>query len=272
MSMRIYVPRFRGATVLGIRRAWPALAWGFALLLVVPVGYTAAAPGLGARPSGVPLTVSLSGPTSVALGANATYRATASGGLPPYTWEWKLNGSPTTANISGNGTEESLSLRPLGDAIFVLTVIVNDSASVQQSQQTALVVTGASPVAVVLAVVGFAANDSADVRATVHGGSSPYVYRWTGPGAPVGWTTRSQFNTSPLAPGNTSLSVSVRDALGYVGTDDLVVHYRVATTNGGGAPWYLYIALGAVAGAVVILAFAYVRRRRSAPPSRPPAA
>jgi hypothetical protein len=209
------------------------------------------------------LKVNESGPSSLGLGQVAEFQANASGGLPPYVWGWQINGTLVHGNTSTSGDVSNFSYRPLGDAIYVVTAVVNDSASNQSSADIELYVSGTSPVSVTIAATGEEANGTILVHAVARGGTAPYQYRWTGPGPDTGWTQSANYSTFPLGSGSYSVSVEVRDSLGYVGSTTITIRSQVTPVSNPGIPWYDYVGVGVAAGVVGMLAYAWYRRSRS---------
>jgi hypothetical protein len=231
---------------------------------------TAHAADTSVRASNAALSVVLSGPNTSSLGSVLSYTATAEGGTPPYQWEWLLNATPTTANVSASNGTGTFAFRPLGDSIYVVTVILNDSLGAQRSQQATCAVTGADPVSVSVSVLSVGANDSVRVGAKVSGGAAPFEFRWTGPGAPAGWSTEANFTTTPLGTGTYPVSAIVRDAHGYRAGGAVTIRFHATNESNPGLPWYFFVSAGALAGAILLLAVLVVwRRRRRAPPPSP---
>jgi SprB repeat len=206
------------------------------------------------------LRVNVTGPSSLNMGQVAEFEANASGGVAPYFWAWEVNGTPVTGNISSFGENSNFSYRPLGDAIYVVTVVVNDSSRNQTSADVELYVAGTSPVTVALTVTGPDANGTILVHATAHGGTGPYLYHWDGPGPETGWTRSANFSTFPLGSGTYTVSVEVRDSLGYVGASATTIRTQVTPASSPTIPWYDFVALGVAAGVIGMLAYAWYRR------------
>ncbi len=251
------------AIVLGILLAGALLLSGAA---------AGAAPAL--RPGALsppPLNLSLSGSGAILLGAPAALWANGTGGWPPYHFTWLVNTTPVTSNVSyPTGSSSRLDLRPLGDGIYTLVVVLNDSHGNSTSQRTLLSVTGPSPVTVSLAVGNGTADGGFTVSAEARGGTPPYRYLWEAPGAPSGFTNLSRLVIPPGGSGTVDLSVTARDHLGFTGAGSLTVHRSVGSPSSGLSPWVL-LGLGAGAAFVATLAVVYVlaRRRRPPPPAAP---
>ena len=208
------------------------------------------------------LTATLSGPEEISLGQTASFVANASGGGPPYQFQWAVNGTEVQQNITSAPDSEEFTLRPTGDGIFVIDVIVADSGGNHTSQQLSLYVYGASPVSVVITLLGAGTDASVTLHASVVGGTAPYLYRWSGPGASANWTSMTNFTTIPLQPGTYRISVVVRDANAFQGGAEITVRSASASA-GSPVPWWTWLLVGALAGlAVALAATLAVRRRR----------
>jgi hypothetical protein len=231
--------------------------------LLLSVGDVAAHGALGGHhPTSSPaLGLTLQGTTSVFLGEGASFWANATGGSAPYLFHWALNGSEVFANISAAGADERLTFRPLGDAIYVIAVNVTDGGGNRTALELSLQVTGPSPVSVVLGVLSTNSNGSITFHATVAGGTPPYEYRWSAPGASAGWRTTGNFTTSALASGTYHISVLVRDSNGYLGGSALTVGRNVANPFTIPAD-YLLLVVGLLVGFLIALAALRYRRRR----------
>jgi hypothetical protein len=236
------------------------------LLIAASLVALALLPGAGAAPVGLPLTLALSGPGTVSLGAPAQYAAFASGGAPPYLFAWTWNGTPVHANTSAPGNTSTLTLLPRGNAIYTLVVIVTDHAGNSTSQRATVTVTGPGPVTVALRLTGEDNSGAVHLDALAGGGTAPYTYRWTGPGAPARWVSSANLTSAPLGSGTFNFSVIARDANGFSAGASLEVRASVHSAAGG-IPGYDYLALGLAVALVATLVGGYVLRGRRRPPA-----
>jgi subtilase family serine protease len=93
-------------------------------------------------PAPVPLTVSIS-PTSASIlvGQQLTFTSTVTGGTPPYTYQWYLNGAP----VSG-ATESSWTFKPTTSGMFYIYLKVTDSKGSTAQSETARITVSTVPV------------------------------------------------------------------------------------------------------------------------------
>ena len=132
---------------------------------------------LGVNP---PLQVSVSPPSlPVTIGQFATFTATASGGISPYTYQW-------FEGVTQVGTSAALTVsRSVGTYLFYCRV--RDSANVTiNSNNVTLVVNSLLQVAVSPPTLTLDAGQSATLSATATGGISPHTYQWFDGATPTG--------------------------------------------------------------------------------------
>ena len=89
-----------------------------------------------------PLTVSIS-PTSASIlvGQSITFTSTTSGGYPPYTYQWYLNGAPASG-----ATSSSWTFTPTSSGIYYIQLKVTDSNGNTVQSETARVTVATVPV------------------------------------------------------------------------------------------------------------------------------
>lgn len=191
-----------------------------------------------------------------------TYWGNVSGGAPPYSFDWELNGTPIRSNLTNTSAGERWDFRPMGNGLFVLGLNVTDSAHNRTARQTYIDVTGASPLSVSLHTTpNSSAQGGVTIEATPSGGSSPYQFLWTGPGAPPSWTSSGSYTTPPLPSGSYHVVVQLRDAHGYTVSGSLEL--RVAVTSPGpSVAGYLWLGVGLLGGLALALAVLAIRRRQ----------
>lgn len=249
-----------------VRTALPALGLLLAAVVLVS-GFALAAP----RPVGPAgsLTLTLTGPTTVPLGEAVEYRAQVTGGNGPYEFNWSVNGTRVAANLSvGLVANASYSFRPLGDGIYLLSVLVTDSGGNQSAQSAIVTVSGPGPIQARLVLLRAGSNGSLLLHAQASGGTPPYRYRFTGPGAPGGVVSDANWTTAALPAGVYNFSVVVQDAFGYSTVARLTVHRSIAS-SASSFPWYLWVGAGAAIAFVAMFATLFVLRRRGRPPGSP---
>jgi hypothetical protein len=144
------------------------------------------------------------------VGQSKTFAAVVSGGTPPYSYQWYLNG----AKVSG-ATGASWTFNPTSPGVYTVYVIVTDSASVDPSVQSPSVqvwvnqtpTVNITPISTTMNV-GFTIT----FTSSVSGGTPPYSYQWYINGAQVLGATRSALNFSEPA-GSYTVYLNVTDSV-----------------------------------------------------------
>jgi hypothetical protein len=207
-----------------------------------------------------PIFVLLQGATDLVLGEQGVMNANVSGGSGPFQYFWAFNGSGGAWTTNGNFT-----FRPLFDGIFEVNLTVQDAQHQNASARQDVHVTGADPVSVTISV----GESGAVVVFSAHalGGTGPYRYHWSGPGAPAGWSASAEWADSNLPTGTSQVGVTVRDANNYSATHSL----NVVNSAPSATPWFtslIWPLVGVVVGFAITLtmAFLLVRRRGAGEP------
>jgi hypothetical protein len=78
---------------------------------------------------------------SILVGQQVTFTSTTSGGYPPYTYQWYLNGNP----VSG-ATSETWTFTPSTSGIFYVYLKVTDSKGNTAQSDTARIIVSTVPV------------------------------------------------------------------------------------------------------------------------------
>ena len=148
------------------------------------------------------------------VGLTTDLAATATGGLPPYTFAW--SGLPTGC---AGGTGPTVECTPTGAGTFAVTVATKDATGATAPPSIVILVVHSAP------VVALTANRSlADVGvpisvvATTSGGTAPLTCQFAVGSASWSPTTSCSagINVSGTAPGTLSVNARVTDALGVV--------------------------------------------------------
>ncbi|MDE1821893.1 MAG: PKD domain-containing protein [Euryarchaeota archaeon] len=238
-----------------------------------------------------PLTVSLvASATTVSTGGSLTLTPTISGGASPYTCLWSLNGT----NTSQTGCAAA-SIAFAHPGTYTYRVWATDSAShVAGSNAVAITVSAPPAPAPLVAfanatsltgsvVTGCAVSASAlstsyeeNFTGNARGGSPPYAFRWTEPGAASGFLSSSRNFTTYFGYGVYLISLKVNDSAGRLAWANLTVtitiddsslrcgpHVGVISL----VPYFLAAGLlAAVVAVVVILVVLRKHRKREEPP------
>ena len=214
-----------------------------------------------------PLTVNIVATLSkIKIGENTTFTSYVSGGLPPYSYQWYLNGSAVSGATSSTWTFAPTSLQPVG-TYFVYVVVTDSLAHSTQSNTFAVTVHAAltaqiSPLSATLLV-----GQSVTFTATnVSGGYPPYSYQWYLNGNPVPGATSSSWIYLAATPGVSYVYLKVTDTTKNVVESDTarivvtffpVGGYSVAFTETRTLPsmgqWLMYFAIVAFFGTMLSL-------------------
>ncbi len=160
-------------------------------------------------------------------GLIATFSVTASGGTPPYSYNWSgvPPGCPSAA-------VSRFTCVPTATGTFDVTVEDNDSSGASASATLGVVVLPAP------AILGFTASPSSvvlgastDLAVIVSGGLSPYSFGYAG--LPPGCLSANQatLTCSPTAAGNFTVQTTVVDALGVNATAFTTLDVTRSGTN-----------------------------------------
>jgi hypothetical protein len=204
--------------------------------------------------------------SKIKIGENTTFTSYVSGGLPPYSYQWYLNGSAVSGATSSTWTFAPTSLQPVG-TYFVYVVVTDSLAHSTQSNTFAVTVHAAltaqiSPLSATLLV-----GQSVTFTATnVSGGYPPYSYQWYLNGNPVPGATSSSWIYLAATPGVSYVYLKVTDTTKNVVESDTarivvtffpVGGYSVAFTETRTLPsmgqWLMYFAIVAFFGTMLSL-------------------
>lgn len=161
-------------------------------------------------------------PASIQLGKSTTFTVAVSGGTSPFSYAY--TGLPPGCSSS---SAASLSCTPTASGTFSVKVVVTDSKQLTAQSFTNLTVTSTtgSPT-----ISSFAASpnpvpvgQTTVLTAMVSGGTSPYVYTYTG--LPPGCSSQdqNQFSCKSTSPGNYTVALIVTDKRGLSATKSLLL-------------------------------------------------
>jgi len=182
------------------------------------------------KPEVIPLSVSIS-PLSVSIlvGQSITFTSTVSGGVPPYSYQWFLNGSAVSGATSATWT-----FTPSTAGTYIVHLRVSDSAgNVAVSETATVLVAPQLTVSISPMSASLLVGQTITFTSTVSGGFSPYCYQWYLNGAPVSGATSPTWTFTPTTSGIYYIQLKVTDAKGNIAQSD-AARIAVATVPVGG--------------------------------------
>ena len=173
-----------------------------------------------------PLKVSISPSSSLILmGESVKFISNVSGGEPPYSYQWYLNG-----NLVPNATAESWTFYPQTVGNFTIYLIVKDN-TLQTAQSNQAWVNVAPKLSVSISPMSASTLVGQPITFTsnVLGGYPPYTYQWLLNGNPVYGATSSAWTFTPTTSGIFYVQLKVTDAQGYTAQSEAsrIVAYTV---------------------------------------------
>jgi PKD repeat protein len=200
------------------------------------------------------------------------FSASASGGAPPYTFNWSFGDN--TQNASGSSVSHTYT----SPGSYVATISVRDSVGNTATTGVFVTVTGGlnPPNQLAVIVTALKLHGIAPLTVvftpSVMGGSAPYQLTWTfGDGASAIVNGTSPVTHTYLKSGNYYPILQVKDASGNVSTWSATVSGMKVTGTGGSSQqftttdWALVIA--AVLAIALVVAVGVARRNERPPPS-----
>jgi hypothetical protein len=174
--------------------------------------------------SSCPIPVAVSGPSTASIGGTScqtlTWTTTVTGGVPPLTYAWTVDGvaSGTSSSVSktycGNGTNHTQTVN------FAVTVTDSTGNTGSASASTAITYT-VSPQPVIsgpTSVYATTACRTVTWTSSVTGGTTPYTYSWTVDGTSAGTGTSASRQFCSYTDETASVVLTVYDAASQSGT------------------------------------------------------
>lgn len=177
-----------------------------------------------------PLSVSITPSTAeIKVGESITFTATVSGGLPPYSYQWYVNGSA----VEG-ATSQLWMFTPTTPGTYIIHLNVADSTS-QTARSNTATVTVAPPlvVSISLTSASILVGQSITFTSTVSGGYPPYTYQWYLNGNPVSGATSATLTFTSTTAGIYYVRLEVTDGKDNTAQSN-TARITVATVSVGG--------------------------------------
>jgi len=155
------------------------------------------------------LSVSISPTTAkIKIGESVTFTSSVSGGTPPYSYQWYLNGAAVSGAIFPTWT-----FAPVSTGTYTVYLNVTDSV-LKTAKSNVASVTVAPPLTVSISPTSaiISVGQSVTFTSTVSGGYPPYSYQWYLDGAPVSGATSSSWTFTPTTSGIYYVYLKVTDA------------------------------------------------------------
>ncbi|MGC8555772.1 MAG: thermopsin family protease [Conexivisphaera sp.] len=244
-----YSPQYSGTVELP-----PTAAGHYALKVVVvdAVGDSASSQTIQVYVNPDPTVSASASRGTTDVGVPVYLNSSASGGTPPYTYTWYVDGQPVSSS-------QGYALDPPSPGTYSAYVVVTDSVGYRVSSQTIQVYVNPDPTVSLMVSTSsnsfLYSNDVATALAQVQGGTPPFTYMWYLDGRWVANTTSPQYTYALTRMGRNALRAAVADSVGYVASSNVVpVNFT-----------YNYLNLGILAAIVAAAAVSTVlalRRRR----------
>jgi len=155
-------------------------------------------------------------PTSVTMmvGQSQLFTAAISGGAPPFTYQWYLNGSAVPG--SNSATWNFTPTEPGHYNVYVIATDINNFATQSNVVNDIIVYTQLS-VTISPTSIKMTTGESQQFTSAVTGGATPYTYQWYLNASQVAGATEPTYTFTPSSAGNCSIHLVVTsDNLGSV--------------------------------------------------------
>jgi hypothetical protein len=164
------------------------------------------------------LTVTISpGSATIDVGQSVLFTSSVSGGTPPFSYQWYLDGSP----VSG-ATNPTWTFTPSSTGTFQVYLKVTDSLSVQGTSNVAPVQVNPLPtVSISPSSATIDLGQSKTFTSSVSGGTSPYSYQWYLNGNPVSGATGATWVFTASSSGTYQVYLQITDNMGQIATSNI---------------------------------------------------
>ena len=152
-------------------------------------------------------------PASITLdvGQSQLFASNVSGGTPPYSYQWYLNGSPISSATSSNWT-----FTPTSSGSYTVYLNVTDSVkAVATSGIVSATVNGLLSNNVAPGSVTLDVGQSQSFTSAVSGGTSPFTYQWFLNNVAVSGAISPTWAFTPSLSGSYNVYANVTDNVGY---------------------------------------------------------
>ena len=162
-------------------------------------------------PTPPPLSVTISPlSASIIMGQSVTFTSAATGGTPPYSYQWYLNGSA----VSG-ATSLTWTFTPTTTGFYIVYLNVTDSVpKTAKSNEASVTAAPQLTVSISPTSASLLVGQSVTFTSIVSGGYTPYSYQWYLNGDPVSGATSNTWVFTPTASGIHYVHLKVTDAKG----------------------------------------------------------
>jgi len=180
-----------------------------------------------------PLAVSISPVSALTyFGQSITFTSIASGGTPPYGYQWYLNDSPVSGATSNSWT---FALQPIGNYSACLNV-TDSLGSFAKSNEASVTVVPQLTVSISPMSASMLVGQSIQFTSTASGGYPPHSYQWYLNSAPISGATLSNWTFIPTTSGIYYVNLKATDSLQPIGnvTQSETARITVTTVPVGG--------------------------------------
>ncbi len=154
----------------------------------------------------------------ICQGESVTFDANASGGTPPYTYNW---------TASGGSFDDATSATPtwtmMMPGTYTISVTVTDSKGCTAEDETTVTVNENPSVNITPRDEEICQGESVTFNANASGGTPPYTYNWTASGGSFDDATSATPTWTMMMPGTYTINVTVTDSNGCTGEDETTV-------------------------------------------------